>query len=193
MEADLPPRHLFPLFLRLVAKDVLVVGAGSVAERKIQDLVEAGASVRVVAPEATPSVEALATQGSVDLVRRGFTETDVDGAWLVIAATRDADVQRRACAAADERRIFAVAVDDPPNGSAYSASVIRRGPVTAAISTSGEAPALSRLLREVLEQALPDAEWIEAARALREKWRNESAPMTSRFADLVRAFKEKAG
>jgi siroheme synthase-like protein len=191
MEADKPSPQLLPLFLRLAGKDVLVVGAGTVAERKIQDLVDAGAVVRVVAREATSAVEALATRGNVALLRRPFIDTDVAGAWLVIAATDDADVQARVCAAADQRRIFSVAVDDPPNGSAYSASVIRRGPVTAAISTSGEAPALSRLLREVLEQALPDAEWIETARALREKWRASGAPMTSRFAELVRAFKEK--
>ena len=65
--------------------------------------------------------------------------------------------------------------------------------MTVAISSSGEAPALSRLLREVIEQALPEADWIEAARALRERWRSEATPMRSRFAELVRAFKERAG
>src|SRR5262249_37778945 len=141
-------RHeLFPLFLRLGGKDVLVVGGGSVAERKIQDLVDAGASVRVVATSVSPMVRDLATSVAVSLSERAVDESDIDGAWLVIAATNDADTQHRACAAAEAARVFAVAVDDPPNGSAYSASVIRRGPVTAAISTSGEAPALSRLLR----------------------------------------------
>jgi uroporphyrin-III C-methyltransferase/precorrin-2 dehydrogenase/sirohydrochlorin ferrochelatase len=191
MEAPAP--RLFPLFLRLAGRDVLVVGAGAVAERKIVDLLDAGAAVRVVALETTPAVEALAERRAIQLARRAFAESDVDGAWLAIAATSDADVQKRTCAAAEAKRVFAVAVDDPPNGSAYSASVIRRGPVTAAISSSGEAPALSRLLREVLEQALPDAEWIEAARALREKWRSEGVPMGSRFGDLVRAFKQRAG
>jgi uroporphyrin-III C-methyltransferase/precorrin-2 dehydrogenase/sirohydrochlorin ferrochelatase len=190
MGATTPP--LFPLFLRLAGKDVLVVGGGAVAERKVQDLVEAGAVVRVVALDATSAVASLATRGAIALHVRAFADEDVDGAWLVVAATDDADVQRRVCAAADARRVFAIAVDDPPNGSAYSASVLRRGPVTAAISTSAEAPALSRLLREVLEQALPDAEWVEAARALREKWRRDGTPVPSRFAELVRAFKEKA-
>ena len=185
--------QLFPLFLRLAGKDVLVVGAGAVAERKIQDLVDAGAAVRVVALEATPSVESLAQQGTISLSRRGFEDADVDGAWLVVAATPDPDVQARVCAGADRARTFSIAVDDPPNGSAYSASVIRRQPFTIAISSSGEAPALSRLLREVLEQALPEAEWVDAARELRAKWRSERTPMSSRFADLVRAFKERAG
>ena len=185
--------QLFPLFLRLAGKDVLVVGAGGVAERKIQDLVDAGAAVRVVALDATPAVESLAQQGRIALSRRAFEDADVDGAWLVVAATTDADVQARACAGADRVRTFSIAVDDPPNGSAYSASVIRRQPFTIAISSSGEAPALSRLLREILEQALPEAEWVEAARELRAKWRSEGTPMSSRFTDLVRAFKERAG
>jgi siroheme synthase-like protein len=189
--ANAPP--LYPVFLRLAGKDVLVAGAGAVAERKIQDLVDAGAVVRVVALEATPAVEALAAAGRITLTRRGFDERDVDGAWLVMAATTDASVQARACGEADRQRTIAIAVDDPPNGSAYSASVLRRGPLTVALSSSGEAPALSRLLREVLEQALPAEDWIDAARALREKWRSEGTPMTSRFGELVRAFKERAG
>ena len=184
---------LFPLFLRLAGRPVLVVGAGAVAERKIEDLARAGAVVHVVAPAGTAAVEALAEAGAITWSRRSFEATDADGAWLVVAATDDPETQRAACSAADAARVFSIAVDDPPNGTAYSASVIRRGPFTIAISSSGEAPALSRLLREVLEQALPDAEWIEAARALRERWRSEGMPMTSRFADLVRAFKERAG
>lgn len=183
---------LFPIFLRLAGKDALVVGAGGVAERKIRDLLEAGAVVRVVAPDATTDVEALASRGEIDLSRRAFEESDVAGAWLVVAATPDPEVQRRVCDEANRLRTFAIAVDDPPHGSAYSASVIRRGPFTVAISSSGEAPALSRLLREVLEQALPETDWIDAARELREKWRREGTPMTSRFGELVRAFKQRA-
>lgn len=186
-----PPR-LYPVFLRLAGKAVLVVGAGPIAERKIVDLLEAGAVVRVVALDATAVVEELAGAGRITLVRRAFEDADVEGAWLVVAATSDPSVQARACARADAQRTIAIAVDDPPNGTAYSASVLRRGPLTVALSSSGEAPALARLLREVLEQALPDETWIDAARALRERWRAEGTPMTSRFAELVRAFKEHA-
>lgn len=184
---------LLPLFLRLAGKDVLVVGAGNVAERKIADLVEAGAHVRVVARAAAESVQQLGSAGKLSLLLREFAEADVDGAWLVIAATADADTQKRVCAAADRARIFAVAIDDPPNGSAISASVIRRDPFTIAISSSGAAPALSRLLREILEQVLPDQDWVEAAAKLREKWRAEKTPMAERFPELVRAFKARAG
>lgn len=181
---------LFPLFLRLEGKRVLVVGGGAVAERKAIDLADAGAAVLVVAKEVTA---ALAADPRLTIERRAFEESDVDGVWLVVAATDDPVTQLRACEAADTAHLFSVAVDDPPNGSAYSASIIRRGPFTVAISSSGEAPALSRLLREVLEQALPDEEWLDAARALRERWRRDGTPMASRFAELVRSFKDRAG
>jgi uroporphyrin-III C-methyltransferase/precorrin-2 dehydrogenase/sirohydrochlorin ferrochelatase len=182
---------LYPLFLMLEGRRVLVIGAGTVAERKIVDLVAAGARVRVVSPEGTAAVAELAENGAITWERRAFAESDVDDAWLVVASTDDRDVQRRASDAAEGRRAFCVAVDDLPNGSAYSAAVVRRAPFTVAISSSGEAPALARLLRELIEQILPDAEWVAVARALREKWRAEGTPTSSRFAELVRAFKER--
>jgi siroheme synthase-like protein len=186
---DRAPLH--PIFLKLEGRVVLVVGAGAVAERKVDDLVAAGARVRVVSPEATDAVRAMAARGAIEWQARAFAEADADGAWLAVAATGDAEAQRAVAAACEARRVFVIAVDDLPNASAYSASVVRRAPFTIAISSAGEAPALSRLLREVLEQALPDAQWVEAARALRDKWRAEGTPMESRFAELVRAFKAR--
>src|SRR5579885_3562493 len=110
-----PMRALFPLFLKLEGRDVLVVGAGSVAERKIVDLVAAGAHARVVAPEATEAVKGLAERGEIAWEARAFEERDLDGAWLVIAATSDAEAQRRAAEGAEARRVFVIAVDDLPN------------------------------------------------------------------------------
>lgn len=115
---------LFPLFLRVSGKRVLVVGGGTVAERKALDLADAGAQITVVAPEVT---DVLAKDERLAIERRPFEESDVDGAWLVIAATDDPITQARACEAADAAHLFSVAVDDPQNGSAISASVIRRG------------------------------------------------------------------
>ena len=183
---------LYPLFLKLQGRDVLVLGAGPVAERKIDDLLDAGARVRVVSPDATEHVRILASAGRITWDAHAFDEPDVDGAWLVVAATDDPNVQRRASEAGDSKKVFVIAVDDLPNGSAYSASVVRRAPFTIAISSSAEAPALTRLLRELLEQALPDDAWVDAARALREKWKSEKTPMVSRFGELVRAFADKA-
>jgi siroheme synthase-like protein len=181
-------RVLLPLFLDLAGKHVLVVGGGTVAARKVGELCAALASVSVVAIEVT---DELANAGAVRIDRRAFEDRDVDDAWLVIAATDDAETQRRVAAACERAHVFCVAVDDKENASAYGGAIVRRGPVTIAISTAGEAPALARLLREVLEQALPDEGFVEAARALREKWRTEKTPMSSRFGELVAAFKTR--
>jgi siroheme synthase-like protein len=184
---------LHPVFLDVSGRDVLVVGGGLVAERKVTELLDAGASVRVVAPEATQRLDELAATGNIALERRPFAEGDVDGSWLVVAATDRDAVQRGVAAACESARIFCIAVDDPTNASAYGGSVVRRGGVTIAISTSGEAPAVAKLMREVLEQALPEESWREAARELRDRWKREGTPMESRFAELVRAFKARAG
>lgn len=183
--------QLYPVFLKLEGKDVLVVGAGPVAEKKIVDLVHAGALVRVVALDPTDAVMQLAGEGKIELRARAFEPSDADGAWFVIAATADPEVQRSVSNAGAARRAFVIAVDDLPNGSAYSAAVVRRPPFTIAISSSGEAPALSRLVREVLEHVLPEEEWVEAARALRVRWRSDGTPMGARFGELLRSFRER--
>jgi siroheme synthase-like protein len=176
----------FPLFLKLAGRKVVVAGAGAVAERKIRALVEAGARVTVVAPRATDAVRRLAAARRLAWKRRRFEEKDADGAWLVFAATADADVQRRVARAANARRVFVVAIDDPSNCTAISAAVVRRPPMTIAVSSSGAAPALTRLVRELLEHVLPGREWIERAQELREAWRADGTPADERFAELVR-------
>jgi siroheme synthase-like protein len=182
------PRVLLPLFLDVAGKRVLVVGGGVIASRKAGELLAARADVHVVALEVAAELD----RTSVSLEQRAFEERDVEGAWLVIAATDDGEVQRRVAAACEKARVFCVAVDDPPNASAYGGAILRRGPVTISISTSGEAPALARLLREVLEQALPDEGFVDAARALRERWKADKTPMASRFGELVQALKERS-
>ncbi len=173
---------LYPLFLRLRGRRVLVVGAGSVGARKVRELLAAGADVRVVA---------LAGElEGVSVEHRAFVESDLDGVWLVIAATNDGAANRAIAEAAEKRRIFVNAVDDPPNASAFFGAVVRRPPFLIAISSSGELPALSRLLREVLESALPSDAWIAHARALRKKWKEEGTPMGERFGELVRRIGE---
>jgi siroheme synthase-like protein len=184
---------LYPLFLKLEGRAVLVVGAGAVAERKIARLLAAGARVSVVAPDATDAVRRLAHDGAVEWRARAFEDRDADGAWLVIAATDDPDVQRRAAASAEARRAFIVAIDDPANASAYSGAVVERPPFVVAISSSGATPALTRLLREIIEELLPGEGWVEHAKRLRAKWLAEGKPTSDRFADLVRTLKQRAG
>ena len=168
---------------------MLVVGAGLVAERKIGPLLDAGALVRVVAPSATETVRVLANARRLEWLARPFEDEDVDGAWLIFTATSDGMVQRRVAEAAAARRVFCVAVDDPANASAFSGAVVERPPFLVAISSSGTAPALTRLVREVIEHVLPGDHWIEHAKRLRAKWLAEGTPMGDRFAELVRDVK----
>ena len=177
---------LWPLFLKLHGRTVLVVGAGSVAERKIRSLLEAGAAVRMVAPEATLELRRLAEAGRIEWRARPFEPADADGTWIALAATPNADVQRAVADAAAARRLFLIAADDPANSSAYSGAVVRRPPFAVAISSSGATPALTRLLREIIEQVLPEPDWIEHAKALRARWIASATPAGGRFGELVR-------
>jgi siroheme synthase-like protein len=176
---------LFPSFLKLAGRKVVLVGGGQVAVAKHGGLRAAGARVTVVAPQIDPR---LRTDGT-ELLERGFEPGDLDGAWFVVAAAIPA-VNRAVAQAAEERRIFVNAVDDPASASAYAGGVVRRGPVTVAISTGGGAPALAGLLREALDAVLPaDLEtWLTAARALRPEWRAEGVPMEARRPLLLEAL-----
>jgi siroheme synthase-like protein len=183
---------LFPLFLKLAGRRVLVVGAGPIAERKIDDLVAVGARVTVVAPSATERVRLLATRGRLVWLARPFERGDAHGAWLVVSATGDPTAQQLVFDEANAQQTFVLALDDREHGSAYASSLVRRPPFVIAISSSGEAPALTRLLRQVLERALPEDRWVSAARALRTRWIREGAPHASRFAELVATFARDA-
>jgi siroheme synthase-like protein len=183
---------LFPLFLKLAGRAVLVVGAGAMAERKVHSLLASGARVHLVAPQATAELKRLAAEGLLAWTARRFEESDLEGAWLVVAATGQAETQQRVAAAAEARRVFLLAVDDPPNASAYSGAIVRRPPFQIAISSSGAAPALTRVLREIIEQVLPGDAWVEHARALRERWIADGTPIGERFGALVRDLKERA-
>ncbi len=180
-----PSPALFPAFLKLAGRKVLLVGAGPVGASKLQGLLDVGASVTVVAPEVHASVEA----APVTIHRRPFVPADLDDVWYVVAAAPP-DVNRAVSAAAAERRLFVNAVDDPPNASVYLGAVIRRDDVTLAISTSGRAPALAGLLREGLERLLPEdlSSWLEVADAERARWKAEGVPMEARRPQLLEAL-----
>jgi siroheme synthase-like protein len=183
---------LYPIFLKLRGRRVLVIGAGAVAERKIASLLDVGADIVVVAPTAAPSVQRWAEAKAIAWHPRPFEATDAEGAWLVIAATSNPEVQRAAATVAEEHRLFVLAVDDIPNASAYSGAIVRRPPFTIAISSSGETPALTRLLREIIEQVLPPGDWVARAKELRAAWIASGPPAASRFGELVRDFAARA-
>ena len=177
---------LFPVFLKLAGRRVLLVGGGTVAAAKLGELVRAGALVTVVAPEVAPSIMA---EGGVIVVRREFVPSDLDGAWFAVAAASP-DVNRRVAIAAEERRVFVNAVDDAERASAYTGGVFRRGGVTIAVSTEGRAPALAGLLREGLESVVPEdiEAWVAAADQLRREQRATGVPMAERRPMLLRSL-----
>jgi uroporphyrin-III C-methyltransferase / precorrin-2 dehydrogenase / sirohydrochlorin ferrochelatase len=181
---------LLPIFLDLKGRRVLLVGAGTVAAGKLRQLTAACADVRVVAPEVCEEVE----RSGVALERRRFKPSDLEGVWLVVAAAPP-DVNSGVAAAAEQRRIFVNAVDDPAHATAYLGGVVRRDGVTLAISTNGDAPALAGLLREALDSVLPRelGVWLEEARRQRIAWRRDGVPMSERRPILLDALNQLYG
>ena len=177
---------LFPVFLKLEGRKVLLVGGGAVACAKLPDLIRAGALVTVVAPQVRSEITSF---GGVIVVQRGFVPGDLDDVWFVVAAATT-QVNRQVATAAEARRVFVNAVDDADRASAYMGGVFRRGGVTIAVSTEGRAPALAGLLREGLEALVPDdiEAWVVAAREIRQQQRTAGVPMADRRPLLLRSI-----
>jgi precorrin-2 dehydrogenase/sirohydrochlorin ferrochelatase len=159
---------LFPVFVRLDGRPVLVVGAGAIAESKIAGLLAAGAAVTVVAPSANASISKWAAAGNLRWHQRVFEAADLDTMALVIAAV-PADVADHIYTEARARGVLCNSVDDPEHCDFYYGAVVNRGDLQIAISTNGHSPALAQRLRQELEHQFgPDyAEWLRARRPFR--------------------------
>ncbi|MGA8221648.1 MAG: bifunctional precorrin-2 dehydrogenase/sirohydrochlorin ferrochelatase, partial [Candidatus Acidiferrales bacterium] len=142
------PANLLPIFVKLADRPCLVVGAGEIAAAKIASLLESGARVTVVAPRANAEVQNLAAAGKLKWSPREFARAELDGIFLVIAATSDPEVNRAVFLEAQRRGILVNSVDDPPHCDFYFAAVVRRGDLQIAISTAGESPAVAQRLRQ---------------------------------------------
>ena len=178
--------NLFPAFVKLGGRRVVVVGGGPVATSKLNALQNAGAQITVVAPDITADIE----NAGVTILRRPFRDTDLNGAWLGVAAATPS-VNREVARAGEARQIFINAVDDPPNASLYLGGVVRRAGVTFAISTDGRAPAIAGLLREGLDAILPEndlEQWMSKAALLREEWTANELPMSQRRPALLQSL-----
>jgi precorrin-2 dehydrogenase/sirohydrochlorin ferrochelatase len=162
---------LFPMFMKLEGRSCLVVGAGTVGEPKISSLIEAGASVRVVALHATAAVVEWARTGAITWEARAFNSADLDGAFLVIAATNSRDLNAAIFREAGRRNILCNVVDDPGYCDFYYPAVVRRGDLQIAISTNGQSPALAQRIRRELEiQFGPEyGEWLEQLGQIRQQ------------------------
>jgi len=140
----------YPVFLNLQGKRCVVIGGGEVAERKVLALLDAGAAVTVISPELTERLAGLKRAGRIEHAERRYQDGDLDGAFVVIAATSDMDVNRKVSKEAGN--IPVNVVDVPDLCTFIVPSVIKRGDLTIAVSTSGASPALSRSIREELEE-----------------------------------------
>ncbi|MGQ0742891.1 MAG: precorrin-2 dehydrogenase/sirohydrochlorin ferrochelatase family protein [Acidimicrobiales bacterium] len=134
----------FPVNLRLAGRRCLVVGGGTVAARKVEALVAAGARVSVVAPQI---VDELAGRAGVALHRRSYRRGEVRGYWLVVAATDDVEVNQAVFDDGEAAGVWVNGADDPERCSFTLPSVLRRGDLTVAVSTGGRSPALAKWLR----------------------------------------------
>jgi uroporphyrin-III C-methyltransferase / precorrin-2 dehydrogenase / sirohydrochlorin ferrochelatase len=176
---------MYPVFLKLDGRPVLIVGGGPVAAGKLEGLLAAGAKVTVVAPDIRPEFERV----GVTRRRRRFEPHDLDGMWWVVAAAPP-DVNQQVVAAAERRQLFVNAVDDPPHATAYLGGVVRREGLTVAFSTGGRAPALAGLMREALDAWLPQdlGEWMAAADEIRKTWKQDGVPMEERRPQLLQTL-----
>jgi precorrin-2 dehydrogenase/sirohydrochlorin ferrochelatase len=160
---------LFPIFLKLAARHCIVIGAGHLAESKIESLRAANARITVIAPEANERIRELAAAGEIQYQQRIYAEGDLTGSFLVVAATNVPAVNRAVFAEATEKGVLCNAVDDPPFCDFYFPSVVRRGDLQIAISTAGASPALAQKIRKDINAQLPlDAgEWLSELGNLR--------------------------
>jgi uroporphyrin-III C-methyltransferase/precorrin-2 dehydrogenase/sirohydrochlorin ferrochelatase len=151
----------YPISLELTGRPCVVVGGGELAEHKVHSLLEAGAGVTVVAPDATPGLERLASDGAVSLVRREYQRGDLTGAFLAIAATDDGATNAEIYDEAEQRHVLLNSVDDIAHCHFAVPSIVRRGDFLLALSTGGKAPALAKRLRaELTERYGPEFETL---------------------------------
>lgn len=163
--------NMYPVFLNVAGRRCLVVGGGRVAERKAENLAEAGASVVVVAPDATEGLERMAADGKIALEKRPYAAGEAADYFLVIASTNDPEVNRLVSGDAERAGRPVNVVDVPELCNFFVPSIVRRGDLRIAISTAGAAPALAKKIRRDLEALFPPsyARLLGRLRAFREE------------------------
>jgi precorrin-2 dehydrogenase / sirohydrochlorin ferrochelatase len=153
---------LFPIFLKLTGRPCTVIGAGHLAESKIESLQAASARITVISPAASERIVAMADSGEITWHQREYATGDLANQFLVVAATNVPAVNRAVFAEAESAGILINAVDDPPFCDFYFPSVVRRGDLQIAISTAGHSPALAQRLRKEINAILPldTGDWL---------------------------------
>jgi precorrin-2 dehydrogenase/sirohydrochlorin ferrochelatase len=188
-----PP--LYPVYLSLAHKTVLIVGGGNLAAQKLRTLEPTGADVMLVAPRIAPECQTWSGRGALHTHSRPFVPGDLDGVAMVFAATDDAVLNHWVVDIARKAGVLANAVDDPKYCDFYTPAVVRRGAVTLAISSDGRFPGITRAVREVLDELLPayDDTLVDALIALRAELRASSLEPRERsriLRELIAKFRE---
>jgi precorrin-2 dehydrogenase len=178
-------KHYYMACLDLAGRPVLVVGGGPVAREKVEGLLACGARVTVVAPEIEPELD----RTGVELVRRDYRTTDLEGRLLVVAATSTEEVNRRVFRDAEARGLLCNVVDVPELCSFILPAVHRQGPIAVAVSTGGASPALAQRLRDDIAEVVGPrhAELADELRALR-PWAKERYPTYEARRDFFQAL-----
>ncbi len=178
----------YPANFLVAGRRCIVVGAGRIAQRKIEGLLTANADVVVVAPEAVDQIRDWASEGRLTWHERGFVPTDLDEAWLAITATADATVNQSVFDEGEARRVWTNSADDPMNCSFTLMSIIRRGDIVVTVSTNGRSPALATFLRDHVATEMGEeyATLLEILSEAREAIR--SSGRSSEDADWRQAF-----
>ena len=153
-------RIYYPLFLDITDKECLVLGGGEVAIRKVSMLLDSNAGVTVVSPVIGKELAELGDEGKITLKQRQYKTEDLRNTALVFACTDNKAVNKRVKEEAAARHIPVNVVDDPGQCDFVVPSVIRKGNLTVAVSTSGELPLLSKKIREKIEETITD-EYLE--------------------------------
>lgn len=155
--------NLFPMFVKLAGRQVLVVGAGNVGEQKIGGLLDTGAHIRVVALKANPAVREWAREGKIELELRAFAPEDLAGAFLAVVATSSRTLNERVYHEAQRRGVLCNVVDVPDLCDFFYPSVVRRGDLQIAVSTAGQSPSLAQKIRQQLEKQFGPAyaAWVD--------------------------------
>ncbi|MDH3418986.1 MAG: siroheme synthase CysG [Gammaproteobacteria bacterium] len=157
------------IFARLRGRRCAVIGGGSVAERKTRELVRAGARVTVLSPDVTAGLRDLERDGEIDWLEQAFSDQTLAGFWLIVAATDDKSLNEHVFEVAEATQTFCNVVDDPERCSFIMPAVVRRDPVTIAISSDGHAPVIARWVKGLIETLIPQQ--LGALATLAGRWR----------------------
>ncbi|MYC29671.1 MAG: bifunctional precorrin-2 dehydrogenase/sirohydrochlorin ferrochelatase [Chloroflexi bacterium] len=155
----------YPVYLNLAGKNCVIIGGGTIAQGKVSGLLQAGCRITVISPDATPGIRQAHQRGDISWVQRPYQPGDLEGAFIGVAATNVWHVNREIYEEAERLGVLLNVVDDPDLCSFIAPSIVKREPVTLAISTGGASPALARKLRETLANA-EALEWADLADVL---------------------------